>query len=60
MGEFVRVAGAGEIAPGEARVVEAGERRIALFNVDGRFMRLTTPVPTGAGLFPRDWLRAKK
>src|SRR5712691_697937 len=37
MGEFIKVAGAGEIAPGEARAVEAGGRRIALFNVDGSF-----------------------
>src|ERR1700674_2963626 len=37
MGEFIKVAGAGEIAPGEARAVEAGGKRIALFNVDGAF-----------------------
>ena len=37
MGEFVKVARAGEIVPGEARVVEAGGKRIALFNVDGTF-----------------------
>jgi hypothetical protein len=37
MGEFVKVARADEIAPGEARAVEAGGKRIALFNVDGTF-----------------------
>jgi nitrite reductase/ring-hydroxylating ferredoxin subunit len=37
MGEFVKVARAGEIAPGEARAVEAGGKRIALFNLDGTF-----------------------
>ena len=37
MGEFVKVAKVGEIAPGEARAVEAGETTIALFNVDGTF-----------------------
>lgn len=33
----VRVAAVGEVAPGEARTVEAEGRPIALFNVDGRF-----------------------
>ena len=37
MGEFIKVARAGEIAPGEARAVEAGGKRIALFNIDGTF-----------------------
>ena len=37
MAEFVKVGRAGEIAPGEARAVEAGDKRIALFNVDGTF-----------------------
>jgi nitrite reductase/ring-hydroxylating ferredoxin subunit len=35
MAEFVRVAKTGEIAPGEARAVEAGGKKIALFNFDG-------------------------
>src|SRR5438094_4016716 len=37
MAEFVKVAKTGEIAPGEARAVEAGGKKIALFNVDGTF-----------------------
>ncbi len=37
MGEFVKVARAGKIAPGQARAVEAEGKRIALFNVDGTF-----------------------
>lgn len=37
MTEFVKVAKTGEIAPGEARVVEAAGKRIALFNVGGTF-----------------------
>ena len=37
MAEFVRVARAGEIAPGEGTLVEAGGKKIALFNVDGKF-----------------------
>jgi len=37
MAEFVRVARAGEIAPGEGMLVEADGKKIALFNVDGKF-----------------------
>lgn len=37
MGEFIKVAMVGEIDPGEARRVEAGGKRIALFNIDGTF-----------------------
>lgn len=37
MAGFVRVASTQEIAPGGARMVEAGGRSIALFNIDGTF-----------------------
>jgi nitrite reductase/ring-hydroxylating ferredoxin subunit len=37
MGEFIKVSKVGDIAPGEARGVEAGGERIALFNIDGTF-----------------------
>lgn len=37
MGEFVKVAAAAEIPPGKARAVDAGGKRIALFNIDGKF-----------------------
>ena len=37
MGEFIKVAMIGDIALGEARRVEAGGKRIALFNIDGTF-----------------------
>ena len=40
MGEFVKVAKAGQIAPGEARAVEAGGKTIALFNIDGTFFAI--------------------
>src|SRR6516225_8190495 len=40
MSEFVKVAQTGEIAPGEGKVVEAGGRRIAIFNVDGTFFAI--------------------
>ncbi|HEV8584992.1 MAG TPA: non-heme iron oxygenase ferredoxin subunit [Methylomirabilota bacterium] len=34
---WVRVAAAGEIGPGEGRVVESGGRALAVFNVEGRY-----------------------
>jgi nitrite reductase/ring-hydroxylating ferredoxin subunit len=37
MAEFVKVAQTSEIAPGAARAVEAGGKKIAIFNVDGTF-----------------------
>jgi nitrite reductase/ring-hydroxylating ferredoxin subunit len=37
MGEFVKVATTNEIAAGQAKLVEHGGRRIAVFNIDGRF-----------------------
>jgi len=37
MGEFVRVAETSDIVPGTAKLIEAGEREIALFNISGTF-----------------------
>jgi nitrite reductase (NADH) small subunit len=37
MAEFVTVAKTGDVPEGEGRVVEAGGKEIALFNVDGSF-----------------------
>jgi nitrite reductase (NADH) small subunit len=37
VGARVKVAQASEVEPGEGRVVEAGGRTLALFNVEGRF-----------------------
>jgi nitrite reductase (NADH) small subunit len=37
---WVRVAAAGEVGPGEGRVVEAGGQTLALFNVDGVYYAL--------------------
>jgi nitrite reductase/ring-hydroxylating ferredoxin subunit len=37
VGELVTVARADEIPPGTCRVVTAGEREVALYNVDGMF-----------------------
>jgi nitrite reductase/ring-hydroxylating ferredoxin subunit len=37
MAEFVKVATTDEVSPGQARLVEAGGKEIALFNVAGSF-----------------------
>jgi nitrite reductase/ring-hydroxylating ferredoxin subunit len=37
MPEFVKVARLGEIAPGQAKLIEAAGKEIALFNVAGAF-----------------------
>jgi NAD(P)H-dependent nitrite reductase small subunit len=37
MGTFVKVANEGEVAPGQGKVVEAGGRELALYNVGGTF-----------------------
>ena len=37
MGQFVKVAKIGDIAPGEGKAVEAGGKTIALFNLAGTF-----------------------
>jgi nitrite reductase (NADH) small subunit len=37
VGQLVTVARANDVPPGTARVVEAGDRELALFNVDGQF-----------------------
>ena len=40
MGEFVKVASASEIAPGQARLVNIKGKEIALFNIEGNFFAL--------------------
>ena len=45
----VRVADAGELPAGEGRVVEAGGRALALFNVEGRFYALDNSCPHRGG-----------
>jgi nitrite reductase (NADH) small subunit len=37
VGQLHTVAGAGDVPPGCARIVQAGDRELALFNVDGTF-----------------------
>ena len=37
MGEFVKVATVDDLAPGQAKCVEANDKEIALFNIGGSF-----------------------
>jgi nitrite reductase/ring-hydroxylating ferredoxin subunit len=45
----VRVARAGDIKPGEGRVVEAAGRAVALFNVEGRYYAVDNTCPHRGG-----------
>ena len=45
----VRVAGVGELGPGENRVVEADGRSIAVFNVEGRYYAIDNVCPHRGG-----------
>jgi len=40
MADFVKVAKASDIEPGQARLVEVNSKPIAVFNVDGQFFAL--------------------
>jgi nitrite reductase/ring-hydroxylating ferredoxin subunit len=48
-GKQTRVAGAGEIGEGEARVVEVGDRTLAVFNVGGTFYAIDNTCPHRGG-----------
>jgi nitrite reductase/ring-hydroxylating ferredoxin subunit len=48
-GTRVRVAGVGELGAGEARVVEANGRSIAVFNVDGAYYAIDNVCPHRGG-----------
>jgi hypothetical protein len=45
---FVKVARRDEIPDGTGKTVEAGGRKIALFNAGGQFMRSITPAAIAA------------
>jgi len=49
MATRVRLAGAGDVAPGEGRVVEAEGRPMALFNVDGHYYAIDNVCPHRGG-----------
>lgn len=45
----MRVAGVGDINPGEGRVVDVAGREIAVFNVDGRYYAIDNSCPHRGG-----------
>jgi hypothetical protein len=60
MADLVQVARTTEIESGQARLVEVKGKQIALFNVDGQFLRLTTRARTAADPLPKESFRAMK
>jgi len=49
MGTFVRVASAEDIPPGSAKLVDVAGKRLAVFNVDGRFYAIDDTCPHRGG-----------
>jgi nitrite reductase/ring-hydroxylating ferredoxin subunit len=49
MAAFVKVATTGELTPGQAKRIEAGGRRIALFNRDGAYYAIEDTCPHRGG-----------
>jgi nitrite reductase/ring-hydroxylating ferredoxin subunit len=45
----VRVAGVGDIQPGQGKVVDAVGRAVAIFNVDGRYYAIDNDCPHRGG-----------
>ena len=49
MAEFVKVATAAQVPPGQAKLVEAGGKKIALFNVGGAYYAIDETCPHRGG-----------
>jgi nitrite reductase (NADH) small subunit len=49
MATFVTVARTDELAPGQGKLVEVNQKRIALFNVDGRYYAIDDVCPHRGG-----------
>ena len=49
MGNFVKVAQTSDIPAGQAKCVEVGDKRIAIFNLDGTFHAMDEVCPHQAG-----------
>ena len=49
MSELMKVAETSDLKPGECKTVAAGERELALFNVDGKFYCLDNTCPHRGG-----------
>lgn len=55
-GNWIRVSSVGAVAPGEVVGVEAGGKRIAVYNVDGDFFATDDACTHGAALLSDGWL----
>ena len=49
MGKLVRVASVADVPPGSAKLVEVEGKRVAVFNVDGRFYAIDDTCPHRGG-----------
>jgi nitrite reductase/ring-hydroxylating ferredoxin subunit len=49
MATFIRVATTGELSPGQGKLVEVRDKRIALFNVGGRYYAVDDTCPHRGG-----------
>jgi nitrite reductase/ring-hydroxylating ferredoxin subunit len=51
MGSYVKVAAVGDLKPGEGKLIEIGDKSIALFNIDGGYYAIDDTCPhNGASL----------
>lgn len=49
MSTWIKIAAVSEVNPGEGKVVEAGDRELALFNVAGKFYAIDNICPHRGG-----------
>jgi len=59
MGKLVKVASTAEIPPGSGKLVEVEGKRIAVFNVGGRYHAMDDTCPHRGARCPRARLRAR-
>jgi hypothetical protein len=57
MAEFLKVAKADKLSPGQVRRVQVHGKRLALFNIDGHFYGPRTPARIKVGFCP--WARSQ-
>jgi nitrite reductase (NADH) small subunit len=59
MGNFVRVAGTSDLGPGQCKSVAAGERELAIFNVDGTYYAIDNTCPHRGGPLGEGFVEGK-
>lgn len=60
MARFVKVATTDEMAPGQAKMVQVDDKKIALFQVEGGFYALDDTCTHRGDPFPRGRLRGSR